>query len=65
MQYNRTSIYKLFNREKQLKLIYKKKMWQYLNVIHAIKVVSPHLLTCFLLPATEENNSGYIIYKKM
>ena len=40
-------------------------MWQYLNVIHAIKVLSPHLLACFFLPATEKNNSSYIIFKKM
>ena len=39
-------------------------MWQYLNVIHAIKVVSPHLLTRFHLPVTEKNNSSHIIYKK-
>ena len=51
MQYNRTSILIiLFNREKQLKLIYKKRS---------------HLLACFLLPAVKKNNSSYIIYKKM
>jgi len=53
-------------RVKQFKLIYKKCVTVYIWMhIHAIKVVSPHLLAHFLLPATEKNNSSYIIYKKM
>ena len=62
-----TSIYNLniIQQRKTTQVNLQKKMVQYLNAIHAIKVVSPHLLACFLLPATEKNNSGYTIYKKM
>jgi len=34
-----------------------------MNAMHAIKVVSPHLLACFILPAKEKSNN--LIYKKM
>jgi len=67
MQYNRISIYtiNIIQQRKTTQVNLQKKMWQYLNAIHAIKVVSPHLLAFFLLPAKEKNNSSFITYKKM
>ena len=62
MQYNRTSIYnKYYSTEIQTTQVnLKKEMWQYLNAMHAIKVVSPHLLARFFLSAPKRKTTRVI-----